>query len=106
MVIFLVIFQPPQLLQAPQTSASVPQNAQPVSPVTDGNYMLQNICPSMAPPGLPNLLQAAGNLMAVPTPEMGSLLSVVPPRILDPTLNIAHDAEQFDRMQPSGSTSG
>ncbi|KAL8463326.1 hypothetical protein ACS0TY_033332 [Phlomoides rotata] len=89
----------------PQSSESVPQIAEPILSMTN-NYMLQNICPPMTGLGLPNLLQADNSSVAL-CPEMGSLMSVVPPRILDPTLN-AHDVEQFTRMQPtaSGSNSG
>ncbi|KAL8468052.1 hypothetical protein ACS0TY_031343 [Phlomoides rotata] len=86
----------------PQISASVPQIAKLVPPVVDVNYML-NICPPMTGLGLPNLLQT-GDSSAAPWPKMGTLTSVVPPRILDPMLN-DHDIMQFARMQPSTSGS-
>lgn len=53
---------------------SVLQDSQPMSPVPDVSYMLQNICPTTPRSGLPNLLQIVNNPTPMPRPDMGSLL--------------------------------
>ncbi|KAI3456250.1 hypothetical protein Pfo_012913 [Paulownia fortunei] len=65
----------PQAAQVSSSKATqnAPQNVHPVLPVPDVNFMLQNICPAIQRPGLPNLLQTVSPT-AMPRPDMGNLL--------------------------------
>ncbi|KAI3466684.1 hypothetical protein Pfo_023347 [Paulownia fortunei] len=54
-------------------AGNVPQNVHPVIPSPDANYMLQNICPTIQRPGIPNLLQTISST-TMPRPDIGNLL--------------------------------